>query len=347
MKKPELVLDYQCEINEEFIFNKIKEYDFIDKNVYKNQGFEVCRIGGYQYKANDDGSCEMVGWQCNFASIQNYDIQLPTIITIKTDSSNVITEIHLTDKFKGSQGIPCSQKYLARRLQEFVGQEFSKNNEKLSNDLGTGCRHTFEVLFGACVFKDWCENQELKSGYLSETTAAFHDDDLIIACDRNCVNGKETVTKIQISDFKNTIAYDKNGAICGCKGMKVEGFSANCRDLMIDEELLIGESKTITSDNKNDFSLKLLKILSKFWKNSGKEIGIKNKFYFSHLWPTTLYGILVQVFAMVVFSDSYAYFQHCIRGLQKDEEHCACIGVCEDIVECEKYFPDFTMEDLY
>ncbi len=197
------------------------------------------------------------------------------------------------------------------------------------------------MLYGACTFKEWCDTNNIKKAYLSETTAALHHEDMIIAYDRNSVNGNETLTKIQISDFKNTIEYDKNGAICGCKGMTVCGFSNN------DTEELIGETKTITSDNKKDFSMKLLKILSKYWKNSGKQIGINNKFYFSHLWPTTLYGILVQAFAMVVFSDSYAYFQHCIRGLQKDEEHCACIGVCEDLSECEKYFPDFSVEDLY
>ena len=58
-------------------------------------------------------------------------------------------------------------------------------------------------------------------------------------------------------------------------------------------------------------------------------------------------GILVQMFAIVVYSDSYSYFQHCIRGLQKDEDHCACIGVCEDIDECMKYFPDFEIDDLF
>ena len=120
MKIPELVLDYECAQDEDYIFGEICAYDFIDRNVYKEQGFEVCRIGGYQYKATDDGGCSMIGWQCNFAAIQNYDIQLPTIILIKVDASNTITSIRLSDKFKGSQGIPCSFKYLNRRLQEFV-----------------------------------------------------------------------------------------------------------------------------------------------------------------------------------------------------------------------------------
>ena len=209
------------------------------------------------------------------------------------------------------------------------------------------------------MFREWCEREVLKSAYLSETTAALHDGDLIIACDRNNVNGKETITKIQISNFKDTITYDKNGAICGCKGMTVEGYyvpsdkklwNSNARkeaNQVTIEEQLIGEIKRITADEKTDFSLKLLKILSKYWKESGKCIGVRNKFYFSQLWPTTLYGILVQVFAMVVFSESYSYFQHCIRGLQKDDSHCACIGVCEDIEECQKYFPDFEIDDLF
>ena len=90
-----------------------------------------------------------------------------------------------------------------------------------------------------------------------------------------------------------------------------------------------------------------MKILSKYWLYSGKAININSKFYFSQMWPPTLFGILNQMFALSIYSNSYSYFQHCIRGLQKDDVSCACIGVCEDINECKKYFSDFSIEDLY
>lgn len=342
IKLPELVLEGKYLIDEGYVLKELRNYDFRNSDVYKNKCFEVCRVGGYRYISAEDGSGRMIGWQCNFASIQNYDICLPTIIVIEVDKYNCISSIRLNKNFKGSQGIPCTFRYLDRRLQTYIGTEFSSKNNIMSDDLGTGCRHTFEVLYGACAFREWCIKNEETDAWMSEATASYHTEKGIIAIDRNSVNGSETVTEIDISDFKEYVKYDKNGAICGCRDMKIEGFAIEnkCRSTA-------GEARTITSDCKRDFDIKLMKVLSKHWMESGKRIGIKNKFYFSHLWPTTLFGILVQMFAIVVYSDSYSYFQHCIRGLQKDDNHCACIGVCEDIEECMKYFPDFEIDDLF
>ena len=342
IKIPELVLEGKYDIDEIYVLGELKKYDFRSRDVYEDKCFEVCRVGGYRYISAEDGSCRMIGWQCNFASIQNYDICLPTIIVIDVGSDNRISSIHLNENFKGSQGIPCSFRYLERRLKAYEGVEFSQKNDIMSNDLGTGCRHTFEVMYGACAFREWCIKNEETDAWMSEATVSYHTDDGIVAIDRNSINGMETVTEIDISDFKEHIKYDHNGALCGCRDMKIEGFA-----LEDGKRAAVGDAKYITSDSKADFDLKILKILSKPWMQSGKRIGIKNNFYFSHLWPTTLFGILVQMFAIVVYSDSYSYFQHCIRGLQKDEHHCACIGVCEDIDECMKYFPDFEMDDLF
>lgn len=340
-KIPELILEGKYDIDEAYVLNELQNYDFRNKNVYQDKCFEVCRVGGYRYISAEDGSCRMIGWQCNFASIQNYDICLPTIIVINVGSDNHISSIHLNENFKGSQGIPCSFRYLEKRLQAYKGVEFSQKNDIINNDLGTGCRHTFEILYGACALREWCIKNGETDTWASEVTAAYHADGSIVAIDKNSINGIETVTEIDISNFKESIEYDCNGALCRCRDMKIEGF-----ELEEEGKTAIGDAKAITSDNKADFNLKLLKILSKYWMQSGKRIGIKNKFYFSHLWPTTLFGILVQMFAIVMYSNSYSYFQHCIRGLQKDESHCACIGVCEDVDECMKYFPDFDIEDL-
>lgn len=208
--------------------------------------------------------------------------------------------------------------------------------------MGTGCRHTFEILYGACALREWCIKNGKTDVWVSEVTAAYHTDDRVIALDRNSVNGIETVTEIDITNFKENIEYDHNGALCKCRDMKIKGFA-----LENERKISIGDIKLVTSDSKGDFNLKLLKLLSKYWIHSGKRIGIRSKFYFSHLWPTTLFGILMQMFAIVVYGNSYSYFQHCIRGLQKDEEHCACIGVCENLDECMKYFPDFDIDDLF
>lgn len=339
---PELILNGKYTLSEELVMEQIRGYDFRGEVIYDDKGFEVCRIGGYRFKEYSDGNAEMIGWQCNMADIQNYDIMLPTVISIKISSDNIIEEISLNPGFKGSQGIPCSYKYLNQRLQAFKGEKFTQANTKIQDPLSTGCRHTYEVLYGACVFREWCKENGCMDSWLTEATSAYQYEDGLIAIDRNSINGKESITKIDVSNFKDNIKYNRLGAIEKCINMNICGFEVNQG-----EEIEIGKSKVLTAENVNDFKLKLMKILSKYWIRSGKVIGVKNKFYFSQLWPTTFFGILSQMFAIIVFSNSYSYFQHCIQGLQKDEEHCACIGVCQDIDECMKYFSDFKVDFLF
>ena len=58
------------------------------------------------------------------AEVQNYDVVLPTIISIKLDNNSVLRQIELDECFKGSQGIPCSYKFLNRRLQQYKNKSF-------------------------------------------------------------------------------------------------------------------------------------------------------------------------------------------------------------------------------
>ena len=241
IKLPELILNKPYELDETLVLNRIRNYDFRNHHVYGDDSFEVCRIGGYRYIGRPDGSCRMIGWQCNFADVQNYDICLPTILYVETNADNQITCLRLNENFKGSQGIPCSYKYLNRRLQDFIGLPFSQKESRISDDLGTGCRHTFEVLFGACAFREWCLQHHVKDGWLSESTASMHTEQGIIAVDRNAVNGSETATEIRISNFKETLKYDHNGAICACTDMKIEGFTRGQEG----ERSAIGGEKTI------------------------------------------------------------------------------------------------------
>lgn len=332
---PELILNHRYELSREYIYDCIQQYDFRGNN-----GYEVCRIGGYRLKKTDYGT-EMLAWQCNMAEVQNYDVVLPTIISIKIDKESILREIELDPCFKGSQGIPCSYKFLNRRLQQYKMEYFSSQNKALSNPLNSGCRHTYELLYGACDFYDYCKNNGYDDAWVSEVTSAYHSDGSIIIVDRASVNGAESKLKIKISNFTNNIQFNRLGAIFKCDGLRVLGVGYS------NESEQRFEEKEIVAKSVIEFRVKVMKVLSSYWLYSGRAVNINHRFYFSQMWPPTLFGILNQIFVLSLYSNSYSYFHYCIRGLQKNDTSCACIGVCEDINECKKYFSDFCMEDLY
>lgn len=342
MNTPQLILNECFEIRPEKVISEIDKYEFRGELKSDEECFSVCRIGGYRFCRQEDNSVNMLAWQCNFADIQNYDIQLPTILSIIINPDGYISEISLHDSFKGSQGIPCCHKYLDRRLKKFIGEKFDVLSKNLSDPCGTGCRHTFELLFGACAFYNRCISDTKSDAWLSETTSAVITDNGIIAVDRISVNSNESLTRLDINNYKDSLKYSESGAICSCEDMLINGYSLDGTEM---EQ--IGVSKTLSAVTKDKFIMKMMKLLSRYWISSGKRLGVSNHFYYSQLWPPTLFGILNQAFAISIFGNSYSYFQHCIMGLQKDEKSCNCIGVCEDIDECNKYFSDFTIEDLY
>ena len=338
---PERILDFRYSCDIDTVKKAIDDYDFRGSNTDADNSFIVCRIGGYRYVNLENGCAKIIGWQCNMADIQNYDVKLPTIIEIVTDGEGKISSVMLADNFKGSQGIPCSHTYLNRKLQKYTFEKFRSDNKVIADDMGTACRHTFELLYGACTFKEWCDGNSLSDCWLSETTSALiNGNDEIESYDTVSINGSVYNTKIIISNFRGNIRYNIGGDIADCKNIRFLGFDID------GEEQIIGEPKILDSSCHNETKLKTLKILNRYWKNSGLRAGVKNRFYFSHLWPPTFFGILNQMFAVAVFNNSYSYFQHCIQGLQKASGSCACVGVCENINECSLYFPDFEIDDL-
>jgi hypothetical protein len=113
------------------------------------------------------------------------------------------------------------------------------------------------------------------------------------------------------------------------------------------EESRIGEPQTITANMNTEFIMKLMKALSPFWRSSGRRLNIGSQFYFSHLWPPTLYGLFSQALALTVFNKNFAYFQHSIYGLQRSESGIPlCVGVISDMKEGMAYFKGLSIEDL-
>ena len=127
-----LILDEMFEFDEDYVIEQIQ-------NAYL-EGSACRRLGGIRYKKNDDNTTEILAWQCNLADVQNYEVKLPTIVRISLDENNIVTNVNLNNYFKGSQGIPCSQKYLNKRLKKLViGQDYDIKNSALRSQTALHC----------------------------------------------------------------------------------------------------------------------------------------------------------------------------------------------------------------
>ncbi|SHO53580.1 hypothetical protein [Anaerocolumna xylanovorans] len=302
------------------------------------------RIGGIKICIYDDKT-EILAWQCNMADVQDFDVKLPTIISIEINKDNKIEKINLYKKFKGSQGIACTGKYLNRRMRQILlGEVFTPNNPVIKDSLILFCRHIYELVYGSCTFLEYCKKKEMTKGLVQEITQAFSTETGLECVDRIIVNGKESITKIDINNLIRNVKYNKQGKIVHAENIEIIGY----------EWILDGQWKEIRSlqvleaNSNSEYVMKLMKIISAYWIKSGKNIEIKEKFYFSQIWGPTFYGILSQAIGLVMFNKNYAYFQHCIYGIQHtDDGRPLCIGVVDNISEAEKYFEGFTVDDLY
>lgn len=331
---PRLILNEPFDLVESYVYKQLQEYTL--------SGGCCLRVGGIRYKKVEDKT-SIIAWQCNLADVQNYDVRLPTIITIELDCNDVIIDIKLSEKFKGSQGIPCSQKYLQRRLtNELIGESFSMDNVKIKDQFYLACRHVYELVYGAASFKNYCENEGIMDAWTTECTKAYQVEDSLEVFDRISINGNEAITKIKIDNFKDSIKYEKRGTISEVSGLEITGFSIEDGEFKPIKDVQVVNAKSNT-----EFVMYFMKAISRYWMSAGKRLGVKGGFYFSQIWAPTFYGIITQGFALAIFNKNYAYFQHCISGIQHVDDKPCCIGIVEDIDECMKYFKDFCIEDLY
>lgn len=341
---PKLVFNDNSEINIIDIIEDIQKYEFC-LPAEKDSYYDVCRIGGIKYREGDDKEADIIAWQCNMANISNADVKLPTIITIHLDAAGVIRQIELNDFFKGSQGIPCSQKYLNRKLKElFLNSKLSSEEPLLYNQFATCCRHTYELMIASCTFREWCIQNGKRVAFVSEVTAAYQMNEKIIAIDRISLNGKESMGKIEVNNYKGNIHYEQNGAIGGCKNIIIKTYLKKKQHFVCNED---EDVKKINANSKNEFCTKLMKRISKCWLRMGRILDVDSKFYFSQIWPPTFLGIITQMLGLVMFGNSYSYFQHVISGLQTNEGKYLCIGVVEDIQKAIEFFNDIRPEDYF
>lgn len=303
------------------------------------------RFGQYFYRELEDSSAEIIATQCNMADVQNYDIQLPTIISIKLDSDGIITDAELDRTFKGSQGIPCAYKFLARNLREkTVGKKLAPNADFLTDQFALCCRHVFELMFGACMLYREARQQQRSEYRIRELTQAVLKDDKLVVDDSILVNGTIDRNRVIFNSFANHITYDKDGFVVKLEDIKASFFKWDESS----ESFECYDKELLTARTHKEFIMSLMKLLSVPWMAQKNNVGFRNKFYCSQLWPPTLIGIVVQAFGITTFHNNYEYFMQCIAGLQRDESgKPLCVGIIRNLEEAKKHFPGLDRSDLW
>lgn len=326
-------------------YSKIESYDDILNIISETniKGLACKRIIGFKVKEDID-FIEIFSWQCNLADIKGYDIKLPTVVVIKIKKHDEkIIDIELGDNFKGSQGLPCSRKFLDRKLKsELLNEDFRLNNKKLQDPILLACRHIHELVIGAVSFYENYKKTQMDF-YFENTCAKIVDEGIVFSSFINYME-KEVILNTKFNFKANDISFNKNGEL---EKIKYMGITSTISKEGEGSEVPIYKDNIEELEEQPGLSISLMKIFSKIWRKLGYSFNLSRNFYFSNIWAPSMYGIFVQAISLFIHSGNYAYFQYAIFGLQNGSTGPKCIGIVKDYDEALKFFPDFKVEDIY
>lgn len=286
---------------------------------------------------------DIVAWQCNMASMKTTDLKLPTVLHIELDAEGVVTKANLLDGFKGSQGIPCSRKYLDRILSEkLMGISYESDDHIFRNELMFHCRHIFEVVAATISFYRYCKECLNERNSMWELTQAFESECGICVKEKYVVNNAEVEVEEKLVFESEGLTMQIDGKISDIRKMQfvVEGKLNKNPILNLSEEI-----EDIHGSDK--VAMSVMKMFSRPWKQLGARFGFRRNYYFTNLVPSSLYGVVVQAVALLIFPNNYNYFQHSLAGLQRADNRPLCVGMVLNKGELSKFFPEFTQEDLF
>ncbi len=286
---------------------------------------------------------EIIAWQCNMASLKTTDLKLPTVIRFLLDGQGVVLDAELMENFKGSQGIPCSQTYLNRILKSrLVGMSFAKDDTVLHHETILHCRHLFELTAAAITFYRYCRSNLDQKNTLSDLTRAYPTDDGIWIKDDYHINGTALTMEEQLLFSPTELSLQATGEISYVKHMAL-----NTTLWAQGEEVASTSNEISEVSGTTNIVMSMMKLFSYPWQSLGRRLGVRRNYYFTNLVPSSLYGVLVQAIALMIFPDNYNYFQHTLAGLQRSQGRPLCVGMALNQAELREFYPEFREEDLF
>lgn len=299
------------------------------------------RIMSIDIRENNNGT-DIITWQCNMASMKITDLKLPTVLLIRLDTNDCVYDVELMENFKGSQGIPCSQKYLNRIVKKcLIGRSFLDDDEIYRNKLMFHCRHIYELVAGCMSFYRYCLQKNQKKSSLFEYTKAFVTDEGILIEDVYKINDLEYRINENIFILMSDIELQKDGNIRNLKEIKLTG-----EIYLNNEKLLNYDHYTHSLEGHKNTMLGLLRLFAVPYNNLKNILGLKRNFYFTNLEPTAKYGLFIQAVSLLLFKDNYNYFQFVLSGLQKNGDTPLCVGIASNVEELQHFYPEFELDDF-
>ena len=285
----------------------------------------------------------IIAWQCNMASMKNADLKLPTVLRVVLDSMGTVIEAELMENFKGSQGIPCSHSYLNRILKKKLIDFSYKDEDKVIHDeLMFHCRHIFELVAASITFYRYCFSRLKEKNSLFEFTKAFIVSDGLLVKDDYFINNEHFSIEENLIFSVDDIAMQADGKISSIKRIALK------MNALHNGESIITHSDEISDISGSDNTImSMMKLFAAPWRNLGRKIGVRRNYYFTNLVPSSLYGVLIQAIALIIFPNNYNYFQHSLAGLQRSKNKPLCVGIVLNRNELRDFYPEFRDEDLF
>ena len=298
---------------------------------------------GYWVGEDDRGGAG-TAWMCNMADAERFDVAFPPTLAIRWDQTGVIRSLDIDESFQGSQGIACSRSFIERRARShIIGVPLRTREPALVEPTNYGCRHVFELVYGLAGFKALLQSRQEETGLFQESTISHRTgtglelNDVIECMDR-C-----TELTVDAELDPGAVSFDRNGVLqgIGAVGVSVPTFVEN--GVMTANPVPGGSFSGTTNSQVTAMAVRAF---APIWRWVSGRHGQERGMLCSTLWPPSMYSVLVQGLAQILFHNNFTYFQHCVAGLQRTTGRAKCIGCVRSFGEAASIFPEVRRDDF-
>ena len=139
------------------------------------------------------------------------------------------------------------------------------------------------------------------------------------------------------------VSFDRNGVLqgIGAVGVSVPTFVEN--GVMTANPVPGGSFSGTTNSQVTAMAVRAF---APIWRWVSSRHGQERGMLCSTLWPPSMYSVLVQGLAQILFHNNFTYFQHCVAGLQRTTGRAKCIGCVRSFGEAASIFPEVRRDDF-
>lgn len=298
---------------------------------------------GYWIGEDDRGGVG-TAWMCNMADAERFDVAFPLTLIMRWDRAGVIQSLDIDESFQGSQGITCSRSFIERRARAHViGVPLRTREPALVEPANHGCRHVFELVYGLAGLKAFLQAQQEETGLFQESTISrrtdkgleLHD---VIECMDRC-----TDLTMDVALDPSAVSFDRDGVLQEIGTVQVSASTFAENGVVTAKPVPVGSFSGATNSQVTAMAVRAF---TPIWRWVSGRHGQPRGMLCSTLWPPSMYSVLVQGLAQILFHNNFTYFQHCVAGLQRTTGRAKCIGCVRSFDEAASIFPEVRRDDF-